>query len=122
MLEFGIGLLPMMPYRISVQNDALPPPTEEDRERVFETLKRCAPRFVVYNGRDVYRMLHGREGVWGLQPETLFGCAQFVVHSSSGRADRWAADRLFLWRQLHLLVRSGGPPYARQTISLGAGE
>jgi TDG/mug DNA glycosylase family protein len=102
---------------ISTSNDLLPPPTDVEREALFERLHRFRPRIVCYNGRDVYRMCfapgaqgarrNGKEPTWGLQPEKFGASLQFVVHSSSGRADRWAADRLFLWRELKALVEDG---------------
>ena len=41
---------------------------------------------------------------WGLQKEWFGISRQYVVHSSSGRADGWGADRLMLWRELKALV------------------
>lgn len=103
--EYGIGLTGLMRYAISTDNSRLPPPTEADRRELFEKLRRFAPRFVCYNGRDVYRMCHGEDTPnWGLLTETLGASRQFVVYSSSGRADGWGAERLFLYRQLRLLL------------------
>jgi hypothetical protein len=66
-----------------------------------------SPRFIFYNGADVYRMIHGEPPPrWGLQRDLHGTSAQFVAHSSSGRADRWGADRLFLYRELKLLVEA----------------
>jgi len=104
-LEYGIGLTAILPGHISVSNDLLPEPTAEERERLLSRVVRLAPRFVCYNGRDVHRMCHGVDAPrWGLQAELLGVSRQFVVHSSSGRADRWGADRLYLWRELRSLV------------------
>jgi len=104
-LRFGIGLVAILPGEISTDNSRLPAPTEADRRRLFATLDGCRPRVVCYNGRDVYRMCHGADASrWGLQREARGEALQFVVHSSSGRADGWGADRLHLWRELKALV------------------
>lgn len=103
--EYGIGLTGLMRYAISTDNSRLPPPTEADRRELFEKLRRFAPRFICYNGRDVYRMCYGADAPsWGLQVERVGVSRQFVVYSSSGRADGWGAERLSLYRELrHLL-------------------
>jgi double-stranded uracil-DNA glycosylase len=104
-LEFGVGLTGVLLGHISTSNDLLPPPTEAERAALFDRLARCAPRIICYNGRDVYRMCFGEDAPrWGLLDEPLGPSLQYVVHSSSGRADRWGADRLFLWRELRSLV------------------
>ncbi len=104
-LEYGIGLTAILLGCISTDNSLLPEPTADAREGLFARLRQCAPKVVAYNGRDVYRMCHGADAPrWGLQPDDLDGAAQFVVHSSSGRADRWGADRLFLYRELRSLM------------------
>jgi TDG/mug DNA glycosylase family protein len=103
--EYGIGLTGLMRYAISTDNSRLPPPTEADRSDLFEKLRHFAPRFVCYNGRDVYRMCHGEDAPnWGLLTETLGESRQYVVYSSSGRADGWGAERLFLYRELRQLL------------------
>lgn len=104
-LYYGIGLTAILPGRISTDNSRLPPPTEVDRAALHEKLLRLAPRFVCYNGRDVFRMCFGREAPrWGLQTERLGAARQFVLHSTSGRADGWGEERLFLFRELKRLV------------------
>ena len=104
-LEYGIGLTGVLLGCISTDNSLLPEPSEAARARLFGRLRECAPKVVCYNGRDVYRLCHGFDApCWGLQPDELDGAAQFVVHSSSGRADRWGADRLYLYRELKALV------------------
>src|SRR5579872_5599816 len=83
-LQYGIGLTAILPGHISTSNDLLPPPTEQERTRLRERLLRCAPRFICYNGKDVYRMCYGEEAPhWGLQSERLGTSRQFVVHSTS---------------------------------------
>lgn len=107
-LRFGIGLAAILPGMISTDNSRLPEPTDAERARLFDTLRRFAPRFVCYNGRDVFRMCHGHDAAgWGLQEDMLGDSAQYVVHSTSGRADRWGADRLYLFRELRALVDAG---------------
>jgi TDG/mug DNA glycosylase family protein len=105
LLGLGVGLTGIMRSHISTSNDLLPPPTDEERATLFDCLRRHAPRIVCYNGRDVYRMCHEEDPRrWGLLGDAFETSLQFVVHSSSGRADRWGADRLFLWRELRQLV------------------
>jgi TDG/mug DNA glycosylase family protein len=104
-LEYGIGLTGIHKYLTTSANHHLPPPTEDDRAALNEKLLRCAPRFICYNGKDVYRMCHGVDAPqWGLQKERFGESYQFVVHSTSGRADGWGADRLFLFRELKSLI------------------
>ena len=106
-LRYGIGLTAILPAVISTDNSHLPDPTDTERKELRLKLLDCSPRFVCYNGRDVFRLFHGQDAPrWGLQSEQLGDSRQFVVHSSSGRADRWSADRLFLWRELKRLVGS----------------
>lgn len=103
--SFGIGLTAILPGSISTDNSRLPAPSAEERARLEELLRRFAPRVVCYNGRDVYRMCRDRDATrWGLQPPVPGEPLRYVVHSSSGRADGWGADRLHLWRELRTLV------------------
>ena len=104
-LQYGIGLTAILPGHISTSNDLPPLPTEQERARLRERLLRYAPRFVCYNGRDVFRMCYGGEAPhWGPLPDRLGASQQFVAHSTSGRADRWGADRLYLFREFKSLV------------------
>ena len=105
--EFGIGLTAIFRNVASSDNSRLPEPTEEHRAKLRKTLIDCAPRIVCYNGKDVFRMSTGAPDCpWGLQKERLGKSLQFVVHSTSGRADGWGADRLFLFKELKSLVDS----------------
>jgi TDG/mug DNA glycosylase family protein len=107
--QFGIGLTGLMRYAISTDNSRLPPPTDADRRELFGKLIHLAPRFICYNGRDVYRMCHGADAPkWGLLPMILGVSRQFVVYSSSGRADGWGAERLYLYRELRRLLDEEG--------------
>jgi TDG/mug DNA glycosylase family protein len=113
-LDHGIGLTAILPGHISTDNSRLPPPTERERAYLLRKLREAAPRFVCYNGRDVYRMVFGEDPAgWGLQPERLGDSIQFVAHSSSGRADKWGADRLTLWSELKRLVDESAGEHAR---------
>jgi TDG/mug DNA glycosylase family protein len=104
-LRYGIGLTAVFPHLISTDNSRLPAPSEAERTALREKLARLAPRFVCYNGRDVYRMCNGVDTPgWGLQKDRLGESYQFVAHSTSGRADRWGAERLFLFRELKSLL------------------
>jgi double-stranded uracil-DNA glycosylase len=104
-LAFGVGLTAILPGAISTDNSRLPPPSADERARLTALIGRFAPRIVCYNGRDVYRMCTGEDAPrWGLLTQAPGERPRYVVHSSSGRADRWAADRLYLWRELKRLV------------------
>jgi TDG/mug DNA glycosylase family protein len=104
--RYGIGLTAILPALISTDNSLLPAPDAAQRTSLMDRLAHYAPQVVCYNGRDVYRMCHGVDAPrWGLLDERLGESLQFVVHSSSGRADRWGADRLYLYRELYALVR-----------------
>jgi double-stranded uracil-DNA glycosylase len=104
-IEFGIGMTAILPHLVSSANHSLPPTTQEQRVELVDKLLRYAPRYVCYNGKDVYRMCYGMDAPrWGLQPGRLGTAQQFVVHSTSGRADAWGADRLYLFKELKRLI------------------
>lgn len=106
-VEYGIGLTAVHHRVASSVNNALPEPTDEQRAAVRDLAIRLRPLVVCANGKDVYRMLNGVEAPdWGLQPERIGASRVFVVHSSSGRADRWGADRLQLYRELRQFVQT----------------
>jgi TDG/mug DNA glycosylase family protein len=104
-LAYGIGLTGIFRELASSANHLLPPPTAERRETLQEKLRSLAPRFVCYNGKDVYQMCTGRVATdWGEQAERLGASRIYVAISSSARADAWAADRLAQYRELKSLV------------------
>ena len=101
LLDFGIGLTCLHRYRSTTANHLLPPPTPQQRQSVTEKIIQYAPRFACFNGKDVYQMATGKICAdWGEQPEPIGESRVWVAHSSSGRADPWAADRLALYREL----------------------
>ena len=102
-LQYGIGLTGLMKQSASSANHLLPPPTLQQQRSLQRKLTRARPRWVCYNGRDVYRMALGRECEgWGEQPAQ--GIRVFVTISSSARADRWGAERLALFQELRCLL------------------
>jgi TDG/mug DNA glycosylase family protein len=108
-LEYGIGLTAIFRNVASSNNASLPDPTEEHRGALRKILLEYAPGVICFNGKDVFRMFNGHGDCrWGLQKDKLGRSRQFVVHSTSGRADRWGADRLFLFKELNALVTSMG--------------
>ncbi|HEV2472812.1 MAG TPA: mismatch-specific DNA-glycosylase [Chthonomonadales bacterium] len=108
-LAYGIGLFAIFPHLCTSDNSLLPVPSPELRDRVRRRLLELSPRFVCYNGKDVFRMATGIVTCrWGLQTEPLGRSSVFVVPSSSGRADAWAADRLYLFRELRSLLSYAG--------------
>ncbi len=118
-LKYGIGLMAMLPSEISTSNALLRKPKIEERERVRAAIVEYGPEVVLFNGADVFTMFAQRPPErWGLQPGNLGTSLQFVAHSSSGRADRWSADRLFLYRELAALL--GPDPSAQCPDETGA--
>lgn len=105
-LQYGIGLTAIFKNQISSDNAGLPEPSSEQRKIVHDKLLSYNPKIVCFNGKDVYRMFYGEDAPrWGLLTESFGESLQFVVHSSSGRADRWGADRLHLYKELAGLAR-----------------
>ena len=99
--NFGIGLTCLHKFSASSANHLLPVPTSEQRQTVGTKIETFAPRFACCNGKDVFCMVTGQECLdWGEQAELMGSSRVFVVHSSSARADHWAADRLALYREL----------------------
>lgn len=104
-LQYGIGLTCLYPHLATSANHLLPIPTQERRDRLQEKLLHFQPRFLCFNGKDVYQMSTGRLCTdWGEQEEGIGVSRVFIVHSSSARADHWGAERLALYQELHTLV------------------
>ena len=104
-LRYGIGLTDLYKHSSSSGNHLLPPPTQVLRDRLHAKLIAHAPRFVCYNGKDVYKMVTGRLCLeWGEQDERVGEARVFVIHSSSARADAWGRERLALYRELKGLI------------------
>ncbi|HLJ56240.1 MAG TPA: mismatch-specific DNA-glycosylase [Chthonomonadaceae bacterium] len=104
-LNYGIGLTGIFKNLSTSANHLLPQPSPERRLALREKLTALAPRFLCYNGKDVYKMCTGRTCIdWGEQPERTGESRVFVVVSSSARADAWACERLELYRELKSLV------------------
>lgn len=100
-LQYGIGLTGIFKFLSTSANHLLPTPTEAERTELQAKLLRYSPRWIGYNGKDVYRMATGKICLdWGEQEEHLGSARVFVVHSSSARADFWGAERLALYREL----------------------
>jgi TDG/mug DNA glycosylase family protein len=109
-LQYGLGLTCIFPHLATSANLLLPTPSADRRLRLQEKLLRFQPRFLCFNGKDVYQMSTGRLCTdWGEQEERIGGSRVFVVHSSSARADHWGAERLALYRELHGLIQSKEP-------------
>lgn len=109
-LRYGVGLTGLFRHVSSSANHLLPPPTEEQRQILTEKLLRNAPRWVCFNGKDVYGMATGRVSTdWGEQDMRVSGARVFVAHSSSARADFWGAERLALYQELKRLVDETRP-------------
>jgi TDG/mug DNA glycosylase family protein len=104
-VRYGIGLTGIHKYLSTSANHLLPPPTAQQRADLFAKLQFYAPRFVCFNGKDVYQMATERLCTdWGEQEERIGSARVFVAHSSSARADFWGQERLLLYRELKSLV------------------
>ena len=104
-LRYGIGLTGLYKNTSTSAVHLLPPPTDTQRQELTRKITMYAPRFVCFNGKDVYRLATGRVCVeWGEQPEQIGRSRVFVVHSSSARADGWGRERLALYRELKTLT------------------
>lgn len=108
-IRYGIGLTGIFKHLATSANHLLPRPSEERRADLRAKLLRCAPRFVCYNGKDVFHMCTGKVCTdWGEQPELLGTSRVFVAISSSARADGWGSQRLEQYRELKAAISSGG--------------
>jgi len=104
--EYGIGLTGLMKYIAIHANTDLPPPPATDRQKLCDKIACCQPGVVCFNGKDVYQMCTGiATAPWGIQRQPFVERPAFVVVSTSGRADAWAADRLYLFHELRAMVR-----------------
>src|SRR5581483_532927 len=104
-VRYGIGLTGIHKYLSTSANHLLPPPTTQQRADLVAKLQFYAPRFVCFNGKDVYQMATERLCTdWGEQEEPIGSARVFVAHSSSARADFWGKERLLLYRELKSLV------------------
>ncbi len=106
-LQYGLGLTCLYPHLATGANHLLPAPTPQRRQHLREKLLRFQPRFLCFNGKDVYQMSTGRLCTdWGEQEERIGVSRVFVLHSSSARADHWGSERLDLYRELYSLVHT----------------
>ncbi len=114
LLEVGIGLTGLLKNVASSANHLLPPATHLQKSELERKLRCCKPRWICYNGRDVYQMVHGEPSCgWGEQEPTDFGTRVYVAISSSARADRWGEERLQQYRELFSLVHEPTYPCSR---------
>ncbi|HLV80138.1 MAG TPA: mismatch-specific DNA-glycosylase [Chthonomonadaceae bacterium] len=104
-LRYGIGLTGIYLNLATSANHLLPEPTPEQRRNLEKKLRAYAPRFICFNGKDVYKLATGRVCMdWGEQEERIGVSRVFVVHSSSARADAWGRERLALYQELKSLI------------------
>ncbi len=100
-LKYGIGLTGIYKHIASSANHLLPPPTKLQQLEFKEKLIHLNPRYICYNGKDVYHLCTGKVCMdWGLQEEKTGSSNVFVLHSSSARADGWGNERLALYIEL----------------------
>ncbi len=105
LLALGIGLTGLKKTVASSANHLLPPATVAEKAELHRKLRLTRPRWICYNGRDVYQMVHGEPSCgWAEQAPTDYGTRVFVAISSSARADRWGEERLQQYRELFTLI------------------
>lgn len=105
-LRYGIGLTGIYKHLATSANHLLPTPSETLRAELRAKLLANAPRFICYNGKDVYQLCTGSVCTdWGAQEARLGSSRMYVVHSSSARADGWGQARLALYRELRTLIQ-----------------
>jgi TDG/mug DNA glycosylase family protein len=103
--RYRIGLTGIYKQLSTSAVHLLPTPSETLRAVLREKLLNHAPRFICYNGKDVYQLCTGRVCTdWGEQNERLGTSRVYVTISSSARADGWGKERLALYRDLKHLV------------------
>lgn len=101
LLKYGIGLTCLFKHVASGANHLLPPPSQPLRQELINKLILSSPSWICCNGKDVYRMVFGKDCLdWGEQWERIGGSRLFIVHSSSARADHWGNERLALYKEL----------------------
>ena len=104
-LQYGIGLTGIYKQLSTSANHLLPQPSRALQRELQDKLVQHSPRFVCYNGKDVYKLCTGRTCIdWGEQPELIGDSRVFVAISSSARADGWAKERVAQYRELRRLV------------------
>ncbi len=112
-LRYGLGLTGIYKHIATSANHLLPMPGHDLRAALAAKMRACAPKFVCYNGKDVYHLCTGRVCMdWGEQAEQQDGARVFVVHSSSARADAWSRERLTLYQELRQLSASPSSNFA----------
>ena len=106
-IQYGIGLTSIFKEISTSANHLLPTPSAERRQELHEKLVTLAPRFLCFNGKDVFQLCTGRVCTdWGAQPELIGRARVFVVISSSARADGWARERLQQYCELRRHVEA----------------
>jgi TDG/mug DNA glycosylase family protein len=103
LLRYGIGVTDLLAGVPSAR--AGDRPAREYRAAgaaLRRKLEHCAPRLVCFNGRGVYTHVFGTPpDSLGPRPGQLIGVSQVAVTpSSSGLANRWAAERLAAFRAI----------------------
>ncbi|MBI3484007.1 MAG: hypothetical protein HY012_02500, partial [Acidobacteria bacterium] len=77
----------------------------EGRVLLAQKLVEFAPRIIAFNGKLCYEKFTGRPCKVGLQKETLYGAAVFVLPSTSGQnAGATPGQKLRYFMQLAALV------------------
>jgi TDG/mug DNA glycosylase family protein len=106
-LQFGIGLTALFTTIASSENGKLPTPTNDVIADLNRRLMRHSPKIICYNGKDVHKLVTGSVTArWGIQQGSIGNSLQFIVPSTSGRADGCGAERLYRFQQLNALIKS----------------
>jgi TDG/mug DNA glycosylase family protein len=105
MIEFGIGLTDMVKRPTRGIEEIGREEWAEGRVLLAQKMQEFSPRIVAFNGKLCYEKFTGRPCKLGLQKETLYGAAVFVLPSTSAQnAGTTEAQKLRYFKQLAALV------------------
>ncbi len=119
-IEFGIGLTDLVKKPTKTVEELKREDYAEGRIVLSQKLEEFAPKFVAFNGRDVYEQFAQRKCNFGLQKGQLYGAQVFVLPSTHGQTARNKSDRMKHFRKLAQLIH--GAPAARSNKPISEGE
>lgn len=109
-LEWSIGLTNVVSRPSASSSDLSADELREGATILRAKLQAHAPRFVVFNGKLIYRAFCGQDCAFGLQDERLGETRLFVMPSTSARTAAYQrADKLRFFLDLARLVREDEP-------------
>ncbi len=105
MIEFGIGLTDIVKRPTRGIEEIGREEWAEGRVLLAQKMQELSPRIIAFNGKLCYEKFTGRPCKLGLQKETLYDAAVFVLPSTSAQnAAATPAQKLRYFKQLAALV------------------